>query len=126
MPSFWNVDNMFSYQDVYDASGNLVVKQNLDAKYPNMAYSSVNSVESSFWRVSSATVRLNRLTIAYSIPKKYLDVLGIGIESVRVNVTGQNLINFYNPYPDKFASNWSSYGSYPRLRKWTFGINVGF
>ena len=127
MPSFWNVDNMFSYQDVYDESGeNLLVKQNLDAEYPNLAYSSVNSVASSFWRVSSATVRLNRLTIAYTIPKKLLEKLHIGIESVRVNVTGQNLINFYNPYPDKFASNWSSYGSYPRLRKWTVGINVGF
>ena len=126
MPSFWNVDNMFSYQNVYDENQNLLVKQNLDAEYPNLAYTNVNAVESSFWRVSSASVRLNRLTLAYSIPKKWLNALGIGIDAVRLNVTGQNLINFYNPYPDHFASNWSSYGSYPRLRKWTIGVNVSF
>ena len=48
MPKFWNVDNMYSYQDVYDANGNVVVAANRDATYPNLAYSSVNSVASSF------------------------------------------------------------------------------
>jgi hypothetical protein len=36
MPSFWNPDNMFAYQDVYDGSGNLVVKENREAYYPNL------------------------------------------------------------------------------------------
>ena len=125
MPSFWNPDNMYSYQDVYDGSGNLVVKQNRDAKYPNLSYSSVNAVASSFWRVSTARVTLNRLTIAYSLPKQWLSP--IGINSCRINVTGQNLINFYNPYPDNFTNPLAgSYGSYPNLRKWTVGINLSF
>lgn len=127
MPSFWNPDNMYSYEDVYDGSGNLVVAENRGAKYPNLAYSSVNSVASSFWRISNARVTLNRLTVAYTIPKPWLKSLGIGIQNARFNITGQNLINFYNPYPDNFTSPMAgAYGSYPNLRKWTIGVNLTF
>lgn len=125
MPSFWNPDNMFAYQDVYDGSGNLVVKENRDAYYPNLKYTDVNAVASSFWRVSTARVALNRLTLAYTLPKSWLG--SIGINSCRINITGQNLINFYNPYPDNFMNPMSgSYGSYPNLRKWTVGVNLSF
>ena len=125
MPSFWNSDNMYSYQDVYDGSGNLVVSKNRDAIYPNLAYTSVNSVASTFWRISNASVTLNRLTLAYSLPKGWLNP--IGIKSCRINVTGQNLISFYNPYPDHFTSKMAgTYGNYPNLRKWTVGINLSF
>ncbi|MBQ2728691.1 MAG: SusC/RagA family protein, partial [Alistipes sp.] len=125
VPSFWNVDNMFSYQDVYDAAGNLVVAENRDGAYPNLAYSNVNSVTSTFWRISGTRVRLNRLTLAYSLPKKWLQP--IGISAVRVNVTGQNICDFYNPYPDNFIDPMAGgYGSYPTLRKFTIGVNVTF
>ena len=125
LPSFWNPDNMYSYQDVYDGSGNLVVRENRDAMYPNLAYQSINSVASSFWRISAASVRLSRLTIAYTLPNAWFR--SVGIKNVRVNVTGQNLINFYNPYPDKFTSPMAgSYGNYPNLRRWDIGVNLSF
>lgn len=124
MPSFWNTENMFVYNDVLDASGNVVVKANRNAKYPNLRWSSVNSVTSTFWRVSGTRVRLNRLTIAYRIPSKYTKM--VGIESCRFNITGQNLLSFYNPYPDNFIDPMTSYGSYPTLRKFTIGVNVTF
>ena len=125
MPSFWNVDNMFSYQDVYDAAGNVVVAENRNGHYPNLAYSNVNAIQSSFWRISGTRVRLNRLTLAYSLPKKWLQP--IGISAVRVNVTGQNICDFYNPYPDNFIDPMAGgYGSYPTLRKFTVGLNVTF
>ncbi len=125
MPSFWNPDNMYVYQDIYDGSGNLLMSANRSAYYPNLAYSSVNSVASSFWRVSSASVTLNRLTIAYTVPTNWIKSLGI--QSARINITGQNLINFYNPYPDNFTSTMAgTYGSYPVLRKFTVGVNLSF
>ena len=125
MPSFWNPDNMYAYQDVYDGSGNIVVKANREAHYPNLAYQSVNAVASNFWRVSAASVRLSRLTLAYQLPKEWFK--SIGIKNVRINVTGQNLINFYNPYPEKFTSPMAgTYGAYPTLRKWDIGLNVSF
>ncbi len=124
MPSFWNPDNMYVYQDIYDGSGNLVMKQNREAYYPNLAYS-INSNASSFWRVSAANVRLSRLTLAYTLPKDWFK--HIGIKNVRINITGQNILNFYNPYPDKFMGPMAgSYGKYPTLRKWTIGVNLSF
>lgn len=127
MPSIWNTDDMFVYQDVLDGQGNVTVAANRDAQYPNLAYSSVNSVASSFWRISSASVQLRRLTLAYTLPKVWLNALGIGLQSARINVTGINLINFYNPYPDHFTSPMAGgYGSYPNLRKWTVGVNLTF
>lgn len=128
MPSFWNPDDMYVYQDIYDGSGNLVMKQNREAHYPVIAAGgvySVNSQASSFWRVSNAKVTLNRITLAYAFPSKWFR--GIGIKSVRMNVTGQNLINFYNPYPDSFMNPMAgTYGNYPTLRKWTIGVNLSF
>ena len=127
MPSFWNPDDMFSYQDVWDENHqHILVPANVNGSLPNLAYSSVNSVASSFWRVSAARVTLNRLTIAYTIPKSLLKYVGF-VQSARVNVTGQNLISFYNPYPDRFINPMSgTYGSYPNLRKWTIGVNLSF
>ena len=126
MPSFWNPDNVFVYQNVYDGQGNLIQAANRNACLPNPGYS-INIVASSFWRISAAQVTLNRLTLAYSLPKAWLKALGIGIQNVRLNLTGQNLINFYNPYPDNFYSPYAgTYGNYPNLRKWTLGVNVSF
>lgn len=124
MPSFWNPDDMYVYADVLDAQGNVTVKQNLNGSLPNLAYSSVNSVTSNFWRVSGTRIRLNRLTLAYKLPNTWLK--NIGIESCRINVTGQNLLSFNNPYPDNFIDPMTSYGSYPTLRKFTVGLNVSF
>jgi TonB-linked SusC/RagA family outer membrane protein len=124
VPSFWDPNNMYVYQDIYDGSGNLILAQNRSAKYPNLAYSSVNAITSSFWRISDASVTLNRVTLAYTIPSSWTKK--IGIETARVNVTGQNLISFYNPYPDNFISTWSSYMNYPTLRKFTIGVNLTF
>lgn len=124
MPAFWNPDDMFVYQDIYDANGNLLMKENRNGSLPNLAYDGVNAVPSSFWRISSTRVTLSRLTLAYSLPKNWLKF--IGIEGVRFNVTGQNLLSFYNPYPKNFIDPMCQYLNYPTLRKWTIGVNVSF
>ncbi len=124
MVSFWNPDNVFVYQDIYDGSGNLVQAANREAKYPNPGFSQ-NALASSFWRISSTNVTLRRLTLAYTLPKEW--TAGWGIHNVRINVTGQNLINFYNPYPDNYSNPMAgSFGRYPALRKWTVGVNLTF
>ena len=125
--SFWNPDDVYVYQDIYDDQGRLLQAMNHDAKYPVFPYGdfSINAAASSFWRVSAATVRLTRLTIAYNIPKQWLSYVKV-IKSARINVTGQNLINFYNPWPDRFSNSWAGYYNYPNLRKWTIGVNLSF
>ena len=118
------VDNMFVYQDVIDASGRVVVPQNLDAKYPNMAFSE-NNYSSTFWRLNGLNLTLNNITLSYSLPKKFSNMMGIA--SCRVNVTGQNILTLYNPFPDNFYNPMSgTYGQYPNLRRFTVGVNVSF
>ena len=125
MPSFWNPDNMFVYQDIYDGSGNLLMQANRGAKYPNLAYSSVNAVTSSFWRISAARAQLSRVTLAYTLPSAFIKKLGV--QNARISVTGQNLISFYNPNPDNFMDPMAgAYGNYPNLRTWDIGINLTF
>jgi hypothetical protein len=123
LPAFWAGD-MFVYEDVLDEAGRVVAPQNRDAHYPNLRFSDVNSKESTFWMVSNTNVMLRNVTLAYALPKAWLK--NIGIESCRLNVTGQNLIDFYNPYPEKFMSQNSSYSVYPTLRKFTVGLNISF
>ena len=126
MPSFWNPDDIFVYQDITDGNGNVVVSENRNGSLPNPSsnYSYVNSANSSFWMVSGTRVTLSRLTLAYKLPGKWFKK--IGVQSARVNITGQNLLSFYNPYPDNFIDPMCSYGSYPNLRKWTLGVNLSF
>ena len=123
LPSFW-ANDMFIYEDVEDADGHVVAAQNLDAKYPNLRYD-VNQETSTFWKVSGTRVTVRNVTLAYSLPKKLLTKLGV--DGCRFNITGQNMLSLYNPYPKKFMNTLSgTYGKYPNLRRITLGVNVSF
>ena len=123
MPSAFS--DMFNYQDIYDANGNITVPVNLAASMPNMRYSSVNAAASSYWLIDATAITLRNVTLAYTLPKSW--VKHIGISNVRLNLTVQNALNFINNYPDKSWASWGgNYGRYPNLRKYTMGINVSF
>ncbi len=123
VPSFWK--NMYVYEDIYDAQGNVTVSANRNADYPNMKYSSVNEQASSFWLVNAAQITLRNISVGWTVPKLWLKP--VGVSNVRLNLTVQNAVNFLNPYPDKsWAPYGGTYGRYPNLRKITMGINVTF
>lgn len=123
IPSFWK--DMYVYQDIYDAKGNITVPANTDAAFPNMKYQDINSAPSSFWLVSAAQITLRNITVSWALPKNWINPIGVG--SVRLNLTCQNAIYFLNPYPDhSWASYAGTYGRYPNLRKITMGVNVSF
>lgn len=116
--------DMFNYQDIYDAAGNITVPANLDAAFPNMRYS-VNKEQSSYWLINNATLSLRNITVAWALPQKW--VKAVGLSNVRLNLTCQNAIEFLNPYPgDSWAPYGGTYGRYPNLRKITMGVNVSF
>ncbi len=122
LPSFWR--DMYAYESVKDASGEIVVVENRNAAYPNMKYSDQDQ-PSSFWLVNAANVTLRNISLAWTLPKEWIKF--IGVSNVRLNCTVQNALYFYNPYPDKsWASYGGTYGRYPNLRKITFGVNVSF
>jgi TonB-linked SusC/RagA family outer membrane protein len=121
VPAFWN--DMFMATDVLDGKGNVVAPANVNAKYPNMMLG-VNSQSSNFWKVSSLRMVLRNFTLGYSLPKNFVKVLSL--ESCRFNLTGNNLLSLFNPYPDNFMDPLSSYDAYPTLRSFSLGVNLTF
>jgi TonB-linked SusC/RagA family outer membrane protein len=112
--------SQFSYvSDMFDPV------DNPDGKYPSMAVASAYGERSDFWQVPSFRCYVRNMTIAYSLPKNLLKKTGI--DKLQVNLTGNNLWDFYNPYPDKFRNMYDDDRmGYPTLRTWTFGVNLTF
>ena len=123
IPAFWK--DMFVYEDVLDANGNIIANKNLNGSLPNFQNSVGVTEESTYWRISAATWSLTHFTVAYELPKNMLST--VGISSCRLNITCQNALNFISPHYRDAWSQWGgSYGRYPNLRKWTIGLNLAF
>jgi TonB-linked SusC/RagA family outer membrane protein len=141
----WNrltyISDTWKMYDV-DASGNLfpvtdpsaLAALNANAKYA-MPYCEYGMVSSEFIEDASY-LRLNTLTIGYTLPKNLTKK--VGISNVRIYFTGSNLfcITGYNGIDpdvntrpggqDGFPVPNYDWNSYPRARTYTFGLNVAF
>lgn len=131
-----------------DANGDLYVVTdptelaalNANAKYGLLGYSSLDApVVSDNYIESAAYLRLQSLTVGYTLPKTL--TTKVGISKARVYFTAGNLfcITGYdgldpdvntNPTMDPNYSGFPTpgfdYNSYPRSRTFTFGLNVTF
>lgn len=97
--------------------------ENPNAKYPGPFFSDTYDRTSSFWFRSSTTIRVANVNLSYALPDKYSKRLGLS--SMRAFLVGINPIDFYNPYKDyRYGS--GTYNTYPTLRSWSLGLNVGF
>ena len=103
----------------------------------NMSFGSARAVLTDWAIEDGSFIRLNNLTIGYSLPKKLLNKSLIS--NLRLYVTGTNLAIWtkysgYDPDVNTNRSNSSyaaltpglDYSSYPRNRNYTFGVNVSF
>jgi TonB-linked SusC/RagA family outer membrane protein len=122
LPPYWS--DMFVPEDIVDEQGRVVAPQNLTARYPNMAFSSVNNVSSRFWQISSFRMTLRLLSLGYTLPKTWMKK--VNVESCKLSFTGSNLLSFYNPYPDHFMDPMGSYATYPSLRNLSLALNITF
>ena len=113
---FWNKESYL--KDMFDPT------DNPNGKYANLGFSN-NSSPSDFWKLPSFRCFVRTLSVGYSIPKNWAKTAHL--ESARVFLSGNNLWDFYNPYPDKYRTMYDSPNSgYPTLRTWALGVNVGF
>ena len=136
------VKDCYRIYDV-DGSGNLVAVTepsalaalNANAKYA-LPYSEYGLVSSEFIEDASY-LRLNTLTLGYSLPKTWLK--SVGIQNVRVYFTGSNLLLLsgysgldpdvntnMNAGGDGFPTPYYDYQAYPKTRSYTFGLNITF
>jgi TonB-linked SusC/RagA family outer membrane protein len=80
---------------------------------------------SSFYLQSGTYFRIKTLQLGYTLKKDW--VKKIGLQTLRVYLTGQNLITFtkYDGY-DPDISGSIDQGFYPQARTYIVGLNVGF
>lgn len=108
--SFWT--------DMYGAD-------NIDGKYPTLAFRDYNSNPSDFWTVNTFRCTVRNLTLGFNFPKEVLSQ--IGVSNASLGLTGYNLWDLYNPYPDHYRNMYdASDAGYPTLRTWTLNLNVTF
>lgn len=112
--------NQFSYvNDMFDPA------DNPDGKFPTMAAGNAYGETSDFWQVSTFRMFVRNMTFSYSLPKQLLRK--VGVQALSFNITGNNLWDFHNPYPDHFINCYDGVRTdYPTLRTWTLGVNLTF
>ena len=85
------------------------------------------------WAIEDGSyIKLNNVTIGYSLPKKI--VKKVGINSLRLYATGSNLLTLtkysgYDPEVSTFKSGLTQgvdFGGYPRSRSFVLGLNLTF
>ncbi|MDR1884322.1 MAG: SusC/RagA family TonB-linked outer membrane protein [Prevotella sp.] len=110
----------FSYvNDMFDPD------DNPNGKYPSMAVKEAWNRRSDFWLVPTFRMYVRNMTIGYSAPKNLLKK--VGIDKLQFTLTGHNLWDFYNPYPDSYRNMYdAAKAGYPTLRTWTLGANLTF
>ncbi len=105
--------------DMYDET------ENVNGKYPNVAHYRYNQYKSDFWKVSTFRCYIRSMSIGYAIPRHLIK--RIGIESAKLNLSGHNLWDFHNPYPNKYRNMYDNAAvGYPTLRTWALGVNLTF
>ncbi|WP_417939472.1 SusC/RagA family TonB-linked outer membrane protein [Flavobacterium sp. RS13.1] len=123
--------NMWSHETFWN---DMYAEDNVDGKYPNMGY--LNDPDgnvpgggagapSDFWMLDTFRCTVRNLTIGYGLPTEVLK--NLNISSLTIGVTGQNLWDLYNPYPNHYRNMYDdSLTAYPTLRTWAVNLNVAF
>ncbi len=114
----WSPESYWS--DMYDETNNP------GGKYPNIGYGDAKIIDrSDFWQVNTFRCYLRNMSVAYTLPKSW--IRPAKLESAKLSFTGNNLWDFYNPYPKKYRNMYDkSTTGFPTLRTWSVGVNLSF
>jgi hypothetical protein len=117
-----SANNMWSRESFWrDMYG----EDNLNGKYPNVGQWTYISSPSDFWQLNTFRCFVRNLSLNYDIPKKVF--ADTKIAAITLGVTGNNLWDLYNPYPDHYRNMYdNSSVNYPTLRTWSLNFNVSF
>ena len=94
-------------------------------KYPSLAVNNAWNQYSDFWLLPTFRMYVRNLSLSYSVPRDILNK--INVQALSFTLTGNNLWDFYNPYPDHSVNNYDGLQpGYPTLRTWTISANLTF
>ncbi len=98
--------------------------ENPGASYPRLTVNNDNNFRTStYWMQSGAYLRLKNLVLGYTLPQALTSRVKVG--SVRLYVSGQNLITWDKFYPGFDPEITNSNGEfYPIMKTYNIGLNV--
>ena len=98
--------------------------ENPNGKYPGYRVTNYRTRfdESSFWLVDNSFLRLKNLNLSYSLPESLIN--RVHLKTVRVFFTGTNLLMVYSGN-DIYDPEMNSILSYPMMKSYSFGLNLG-
>lgn len=117
-----NISQLFQngvayWADIYDP------QLNPNGKYPNPNWNTISTTPtSSFWQVSAFRMRVANAALSYNLPKSI--VQKAKMQSAKVILTVLNPVELFNPFG--YKSTMGSWDTYPSLRTYSLGVNVGF
>jgi hypothetical protein len=97
---------------------------NTNAKYPNPYYGADYQLVTDFWLVPATTFNITSANLSYTLPTSITSK--VGIASARFYVVGTNLLSLINPFPNQYRDFQTDIYTYPGLRTFSLGLNVGF
>lgn len=78
---------------------------------------------STLWLFKTDYLKLQNVTLGYNFPRKWMNK--IGIEGLRIYLSGENLYTFTD-YPGMDPAYDSASNYYPQIRQLTMGVNLKF
>lgn len=116
----WQADNCWTEEN-----------PNKWAEYPRLETLNMNNTNlqvSDYWVRDASFLRLKNLQVGYTFPKNLVDK--IGIQKLRIFVSGQNLLTFNSFYkgwdPENEIGTGDAPSYYPVNSIYSFGVNVKF
>ncbi len=106
--------------------------QNTNPRFPRLGITTwdnnnYNTHPSDFWYINASYLRLRSVEVAYQLPAKLLRSLtGNVVKSVRVYMTGYNLLNFTNLNKLSMDPEAVNSNAYPTQAAYMFGIQCAF
>lgn len=101
---------------------------NVDAYYPRPLFNNKNHKTQTRYLQSAAYMRLKNLQIGYTLPKVWVNA--IGLQNVRVYVSGENLLTITSLEkvidPESAGIGWQGGMTYPLSKTYSVGLSVNF
>ena len=128
-PYFWGADGGMWQSTVFKEHLDYWSPENTGAYYPRPDFSSTkNHQTQTGYLQNAAYLRLKNVQVGYTLPKAWTSKMSI--ESLRVYVSGDNLLTFSGISdvfdPETLGSDWGDGKLYPLQRTISVGLNVNF
>ena len=128
-PYFWGADGGMWQSTVFKEHLDYWSPENTDAYYPRPTFGDNKNHEvQTGYLQSAAYLRLKNIQVGYTLPKAWTSK--IGMESLRVYVSGDNLLTFSGISdvfdPETLGGDWGEGKLYPLQRTISVGVNVNF